>query len=159
MNHKLNWTPLCWTTSSGCWNNWNRDKKEDDNFIDIEHKFDAVDNAAAEQKKQGDLINLVDDKLDENNPFSDQIKTEDIYIKDKLFDDTNSKDIKKVSDGVIEEINFGDNIEIPSDDEVAVDEPKKIKIIPNPNGVRLASNRIIKKYRKQRQKGSLKKNK
>ena len=40
---------------------------------------------------------------------------------------------------------------------MAVDEPKKIKIIPNPNGVRLASNRIIKKYRKQRQKGSLKK--
>ena len=33
--------------------------------------------------------------LDENNPFSDQIKTEGIYIKDKLFDDTNSKDIKK----------------------------------------------------------------
>ena len=95
--------------------------------------------------------------LDENNPSNNKIKIEDIYSEDNLFDDTDSKGIKKVSDGVIEEINFGDNIEIPSDDEVAVDEPKKIKIIPNPNGVRLASNRIIKKYRKQRQKGSLKK--
>ena len=74
-----------------------------------------------------------------------------------MFDDTDSKDIKKVSDGAIKKINFGDNIETPSDDEVALDGLKKIKIIPNPNSVRLASNRIIKKYQKQRQKGSLKK--
>ena len=74
-----------------------------------------------------------------------------------MLDDTNAKDIKKVSDGVIKEINFGDNIEIPSDAEVAVDGSKKIKIIHNPNSIRLASNRIIKKYQKQRHKGSLKK--
>ena len=46
------------------------------------------------------------------------------YIEDDLSDDTDSKDIKNVSDGVIKEINFGNNIEIPSDDEVAVDGPK-----------------------------------
>ena len=51
---------------------------------------------------------------------------------------------KKVSNGVIKEINFGDNIEIPSDDEVAIGGPKKMKIIPNPNIVHLVSNRIIK---------------
>ena len=44
-----------------------------------------------------------------------------------MFDDTNSKDIKKVFDEVIEEINFSDNIEIPPDDEVAVDGPKNKK--------------------------------
>ena len=38
---------------------------------------------------------------------------------------------------------------------VAIDGSKKK--IPNPNNIRLASNRIIKKYRKQRQKGGLKK--
>ena len=65
-----------------------------------------------------------------------------------MFDDTHSKNIKRVSNGVMEEINFDDNIEIPSDDEVAVDGPKKIKIISNPNSLRLASNRIIRKYRK-----------
>ena len=32
---------------------------------------------------------------------------------------------KKVSDSVFEKINFGDNIEIPPDDEVAVDGSKK----------------------------------
>ena len=73
-----------------------------------------------------------------------------------MFDDTNSKD-KKVSDGVIQEINFDDNIKIPPGDEVAIDGPNKI-IILNPNSVSLASNRIMKKFRKQRQKGSLKKN-
>ena len=42
---------------------------------------------------------------------------------------------------------------------MAVDGPKIIKVILNTNSVRLASNRVIKKYRKQRQKGSLKKKK
>ena len=63
------------------------------------------------------LICLNDNVLDEINPFSDQIKIKDIYIEDNLLDDTDSKDIKKVSDGVTEEINFGGNTEIPSDDE------------------------------------------
>ena len=51
-----------------------------------------------------------------------------------MFDDTDSKDIKIVTDGVIEEMNFDDNIEIPSDDEVAVKEKKKKKI-PKPNSI------------------------
>ena len=37
------------------------------------------------------------------------------------------------------------------------DSQKKVKIISDPNRIRLASNRILKKYQKQRQKGSLKK--
>ena len=82
-----------------------------------------IDNAATEQKNG--LIDLVDDVLDENNPFNNKIKTEDIYIEDNFFDDTNSKDIKEVFDEFITEINFSDNIEIQSDDEVAVDGPKK----------------------------------
>ena len=88
------------------------------------------------KKNQNDLINLVYDVLDENNPFNDLIKTEDIYNKDNLFDDTDSKDIKKVSDS-----------EIPSDDKMAVDGPKKIKIIPKSNSAHLASNSIIKKIK------------
>ena len=35
-------------------------------------------------KKNG-LIDLVDDVLDENNPFNNKIKTEDIYIEDNFF--------------------------------------------------------------------------
>ena len=84
--------------------------------------------------KKNDLLDLIDDVLDENNPFNNKIKTEDIYIEDNLFDDTHSQ----------------------IDQDVLTKWTKKKKKIPNPNSVRLASNRIIKKYRKQRQKGSLK---
>ena len=88
-------------------------------------KTNVIGNAATEQKKQNDFIDLLDDMLDENNPFNDQIKTEGKYIEVNLFDDTDSKDIKNVSNSVIKEINFGDSIEIPFDDEVAIDGPKK----------------------------------
>ena len=78
-------------------------KKEDNELFDLQPKFNAIDNAATEQKKN-DFIDLVDEVLDENNFFNNKIKKEDIYIEGNLFDDTDSKDIKKVSDGVIEEI-------------------------------------------------------
>ena len=68
-------------------------KKEDDEY-DLHKKY-KIDNAATEQKKQGQFINLFDDLLDENNPFNDTMKTEDIFIDDNLFDDTDQKDIKK----------------------------------------------------------------
>ena len=67
-------------------------KKIDDLIL----KFKEIDNAATEQKKQNDVVDLIDDVfvLDENNPFSKIIKTgtEDIFIDDDLFDDTDQKD-------------------------------------------------------------------
>ena len=47
LKHKKHWTSLPWTTSSGCWNNRNR-KKEDNEFFDLEQKFNAIDDAATE---------------------------------------------------------------------------------------------------------------
>ena len=43
-------------------------------------------------------------------------------------------------------ITIDHDIDIPSDDGIAIDTPKKIKIITDPNRLRLASNRIKKKY-------------
>ena len=63
-------------------------KKEDNEFFDLQQKFDPIDNAVTEQKKQYDPKDLVDDVLDENNPFNNKINTENIYIKDNLFNDT-----------------------------------------------------------------------
>ena len=60
-----------------------------------------MDNTAAEQKKQNDIFGLNDDVLDDNNPFNDQLETEDIYIEDDLFDDTDQRDIKKVSEDIV----------------------------------------------------------
>ena len=63
-------------------------KKEDNEFFDLQQKFDPIDNAVTEQKKQNDPKDLVDDVLDENNPFNNKINTENIYIEDNLFNDT-----------------------------------------------------------------------
>ena len=51
-----------------------------------------------------------------------------------------------------------DDIDIPSDDGISIDAPKKVKIITtNSNQLRLASNRINKKYLRQKSRGILKK--
>lgn len=60
-----------------------------------------------------------------------------------------------ISDDAIETINLIDG-DVPFAD-LATDAPKKVKIITDPNRIRLAFNRIMKKYQRQRQKGSLKK--
>ena len=48
-----------------------------------------------QNKKRNDIFDLVDDILDENNPFNDELKTENVYIEDNLFDFTDQRDIKK----------------------------------------------------------------
>ena len=63
-------------------------------MFDLEQKFNVIDNASTEQKRQNDPIYLVDDVLNENNPFND-LKTEDTYIEDNLFDNNDSKYIKR----------------------------------------------------------------
>lgn len=60
-----------------------------------------------------------------------------------------------ISDDAIETINLIDG-DAPFAD-LATDASKKVKIITDPNRIRLAFNRIMKKYQRQRQKGSLKK--
>ena len=56
----------------------------------------------------------------------------------------------------METITIDDNIYIPSNDGIATDAPKKIKIITDTNRLRLASDRIEKKYFRQKSKSLLK---
>ena len=63
-------------------------------------------------KKGNEIIDLVDDIIDHNNPFKDTFKTDpvDIFIDDNLlydFDQNNKKDIKMVSDDIL----WGENID------------------------------------------------
>ena len=60
--------------------------EEDDEFFDLDQKYNKIDNVATEQKKQDYFIDLFDDVLDEDNLFNDTMKTEDIFIDDNLFD-------------------------------------------------------------------------
>ena len=127
-----------------------------------------------EQKLQDDAINLIDDILDKDNSKKKKLKnidTEAIWIGGGLFDNNDGKDIKDISKEIIdvnepfvdiveddfkssiETITIDDDINIPSDDRIAIDRPKKIKIITDPNRLRLASDRIKKKYFREKSKG------
>ena len=59
-------------------------------------EFDKVNNAATEQKIQTDAINLIDDILNENNPFRN-VNSEDIWIEENLFDDSDRQNVNNVS--------------------------------------------------------------
>ena len=143
-------------------------------FSQLKQEFDKVNNAAAEQKSHTDAMNLIDDILDEDNPFNN-VETEDTWIEDDIFNNDNTQTIKNVSKEItdvtdpietivlpdddfkrIETITIEDDIDIPSDDSIAIDALKKIKIT-DPNRLRLASNKMKKKYLRQKSKCTLKK--
>ena len=76
-------------------------KTIDNKFSELKQEFDKVNNAVTEQKLQDDTINLIDNTLDEDNPFKN-IDTEDIWIEDGLFDNDNGQDIKVISKEIID---------------------------------------------------------
>ena len=50
-------------------------------FSNLKQEFVKVNNAMTEQKLQDDPINLIDNVLDQDNPFK-KIDTEDFWIED-----------------------------------------------------------------------------
>ena len=83
--------------------------------------MDKVNSAATVQKIQADAINLIDDILNENNPFKN-INTEDIWIEDNQFDNNDRQNVKSVSKEIIDTVNpindivsFDDNVPAAND--------------------------------------------
>ena len=76
----------------------------DDEFDRLKQQFNEVNDAATKQKKQGDVIKLVDDILDENNPFQN-VNTENLRTEDNLFDNNDKDTIKGVSKDIINTTN------------------------------------------------------
>ena len=71
-------------------------KKKNEEFDDLFSKYREIDNAATEQKKQNDIIDLIDDVLDESNPFNTmKTETEDIFTDDDLINDNDQNEVKK----------------------------------------------------------------
>ena len=113
---------------------------QNDNFSDLAQLFNEVDdNAAAELKKQNDIFSLIDDILDENNVFNDELKTEGIYIEGNLFDDTDQRDIKKISEDKVSEINPPDIlliVDLPDED--PINQRKTVRYDPVTNRIYLS---------------------
>ena len=103
-----------------------------------------------------EIIDIV--KPNENDFFEDidfniPDNVETIHILDNtekidIPDNTETIDVPKN----IETINFANDIKIPSDDGLANDAPKKIKIINKPDSLNIASNKVMKKYIRQKSK-------
>ena len=70
-----------------------------------------MNDAATQQKRDNEVIDLINDIKDEDYPFNDTFKAglEDIFIDDNLFDSfdqNDKKDIKMVSDDILQDENL-----------------------------------------------------
>ena len=78
-------------------------KTEIDNFLKTASEFNKVDAAASRQKKvdfYNKLLDGVQDIPDRGQEIDNIIKTEDIFIDDGLFSDTDTKDICNLVDQI-----------------------------------------------------------
>ena len=65
----------------------------DDKFSQLKAEHDQINDVATKQKKQKKITGLVDDVIDESNPFQN-LGTEDIWIEDDIFDQMMKKMLK-----------------------------------------------------------------
>ena len=75
----------------------------DDDFTRIKAEYDQINDVATKQKKQKKITDLVDDFIDESNPFQN-LGTEDIWIEDNIFDQNDDKDIVDISKDILKNI-------------------------------------------------------
>ena len=79
----------------------------DDEFTDLKTKFDEVNDVVTELKKQQKIATLIDDVIDEKNPFQN-LGTEDIWIEDDLFDKNDGKETFEISKDILKDISKND---------------------------------------------------
>ena len=91
-------------------NKYKKTKKEVDDFIKTVIKFNEIDTAALEQKKQECIDELFEDLAGDNVLiFDDGLKTEDIFIHDDyLFDSLDEQETKNICDYVLNDIDQND---------------------------------------------------
>ena len=88
--------------------------KENDAFLDLYKDLNKVNGMATQQIKDNEVIDLVDDIIDYDNPFKDTFKADpkDIFIDDNLFDGFDQKDkkeIKMVCDDILKDESLNQN--------------------------------------------------
>ena len=75
----------------------------DDKFTNLKTKYDKINDVATKQKKQQKITDLVDDVIDESNPFQN-LETEDIWVEDDIFDKYDSKETIEISKDILKDI-------------------------------------------------------
>ena len=80
----------------------------DDGFIDLQTKFDRVNDVATKQKKEKKIEDTIESVVDDANPFS---TFDDFWWKDEMFSERDSVQTVDASKDILEEINeMSDNI-------------------------------------------------
>ena len=75
----------------------------DDKFTNLKTKYDKIIDVATKQKKQQKITDLVDDVIDESNPFQN-LETEDIWVEDDIFDKYDGKETIEISKDILKDI-------------------------------------------------------
>ena len=75
----------------------------DDKFTNLKTKYDKIIDVATKQKKQQKITDLVDDVIDESNPFQN-LEIEDIWVEDDIFDKYDSKETIEISKDILKDI-------------------------------------------------------
>ena len=73
------------------------------NLLILRQKYDKIIDVATKQKKQQKITDLVDDVIDESNPFQN-LETEDIWVEDDIFDKYDSKETIEISKDILKDI-------------------------------------------------------
>ena len=91
-------------------------RQVDNEFAKLKAECDQISDAVTEQKNQNEITDLVEDIIDESNPFQN-IDTEDIWIEDNIFDNNDNQNIADVSKDILKGIKESDqylDLNIPS---------------------------------------------
>ena len=73
----------------------------DDDFIDLQTKFDKVNDVATEQKKHKKIDNTVKSVIDDKDPFNN---FDDFWWEDDLFNNRDSQETVEASKNILDEI-------------------------------------------------------
>ena len=80
----------------------------DDDFIDLQTKFDQVNDVVIEQKKQKKVEETIESVVDDTNPFS---TFDDFWWEDEIYSERDSVPTVEASKNILEDINeMSDNI-------------------------------------------------
>ena len=75
-------------------------RQVDNEFAKLKAYCDQINDAVTEQKNQNEITDLVDDIIDESNPFQN-IDTEDIWIEDDIFYNNDNQNIVDASKDIL----------------------------------------------------------
>ena len=75
-------------------------RQVDNEFAKLKAYWDQINDAVTEQKNQNEITDLVDDIIDESNPFQN-IDTEDIWIEDDIFYNNDNQNIVDASKDIL----------------------------------------------------------